>query len=179
MSSELRERTVVVTPELGPLRLVASDDALAGLHFVDHHRPPPPLAARPLDATAKHEVVERTLAELGEYLTGARTTFSIPLAPIGTPFQQEVWTTLRRIPFGETWSYDDLARRIDRPRATRAVGAANGRNPIAILVPCHRVVGKDGTLTGYAGGIAKKSFLLALERRGRVTPPRPASTARD
>jgi methylated-DNA-[protein]-cysteine S-methyltransferase len=169
MSTELRERTVLLAPELGLLRLVASDDALVGLHFVEHHRPPPPLEAKPLDDAAKHDVVERTVIELAEYLAGARTTFSIPLAPKGTDFQREVWAALRAIPFGVTRSYDDLARAVGRPRAVRAVGAANGRNPLGIVVPCPRVVGKDGTLTGYAGGLPKKAYLLALEGRGRAS----------
>ncbi len=102
--------------------------------------------------------------QLAEYFAGARRNFDLPLAPDGTRFQRRVWEELRRIPFAETISYGELARRIARPTAARAVGAANGRNPLAIVVPCHRVIGADGTLTGYGGGLAVKEALLALER---------------
>ena len=103
--------------------------------------------------------------QLTEYFAGARRAFDLPLAASGTPFQRRVWEALRRIPYGETISYGELARRIGKPTASRAVGAANGRNPIAIVVPCHRVIGADGTLIGYGGGLPVKEALLALERR--------------
>jgi methylated-DNA-[protein]-cysteine S-methyltransferase len=103
-------------------------------------------------------------AQLNEYLAGARVAFDLRLNPRGTTFQQAVWAALRQIPFGETRTYSDIARAIGRPRAVRAVGAANGRNPLPIVVPCHRVVGSDGSLTGYAGGLEAKAHLLALER---------------
>jgi len=103
--------------------------------------------------------------QLTEYFAGSRRAFDLPLAAGGTPFQQRVWDALRRIPYGETISYGELARRIGKPTASRAVGAANGRNPIAIVVPCHRVIGADGTLIGYGGGLPVKEALLALERR--------------
>ena len=103
--------------------------------------------------------------QLTEYFAGKRRDFDLPLAAGGTPFQQRVWDALRRIPYGETISYGELARRIGKPTASRAVGAANGRNPIAIVVPCHRVIGADGTLIGYGGGLPVKEALLALERR--------------
>ena len=103
--------------------------------------------------------------QLTEYFAGTRRAFDLPLAAGGTPFQQRVWDALRRIPYGETISYGELARRIGQPTASRAVGAANGRNPIAIVVPCHRVIGADGTLIGYGGGLSVKEALLALERR--------------
>ncbi|HEY7818820.1 MAG TPA: methylated-DNA--[protein]-cysteine S-methyltransferase [Vicinamibacteria bacterium] len=101
--------------------------------------------------------------ELRSYFEGRRRTFSLPLAPVGTPFQKRVWTVLREIPYGETVSYTELARRAGRPHAVRAAGAANGRNPISILIPCHRVVGKGGSLTGYGGGLGRKRALLELE----------------
>lgn len=106
--------------------------------------------------------------ELEEYLAGRRAmlTFAIDLDE-GTPFQREVWRTLARIPYGQTWSYAELARSIGRPTAVRAVGAANGRNPLAIVLPCHRVIGADGRLVGFGGGLPLKAHLLALERRGR------------
>ncbi len=102
--------------------------------------------------------------ELDEYFAGRRRAFDLVLAPAGTPFQLAVWEELRRIPFGGTTTYGELARRVGRPTAARAVGAAVGRNPISIIVPCHRVVGSDGALTGFAGGLDRKRALLALER---------------
>ncbi len=105
-------------------------------------------------------------AQLAEYFAGARQEFAVALAPTGTPFQQQVWTALRTIPYGHTWSYGQLARGIDRPTAVRAVGLANGRNPISIIVPCHRVIGANGSLTGYGGGLERKRWLLALEAAG-------------
>lgn len=105
----------------------------------------------------------RAKAELTEYFAGERTAFTMPLDPEGTPFQKRVWDALRTIPFGETRSYRDIADIIGQPTATRAVGLANGRNPIGIIVPCHRVIGRDGSLTGYAGGLAAKSWLLEHE----------------
>jgi len=102
-------------------------------------------------------------AQLAEYFAGRRRTFDLELAPAGTPFQCDVWRALREIPYGETIPYSELARRIGRPKSVRAVGAANGANPIPIVIPCHRVIGMNGTLTGYGGGIEKKQWLLALE----------------
>jgi methylated-DNA-[protein]-cysteine S-methyltransferase len=105
------------------------------------------------------------IAQLREYFAGSRKAFELELAPQGTPFQVAVWEELCRIPYGDTITYAELARRIGRPSAVRAVGAANGANPIAVIVPCHRVIGSNGTLTGYGGGIERKQFLLALEGR--------------
>jgi methylated-DNA-[protein]-cysteine S-methyltransferase len=101
--------------------------------------------------------------QLAQYFAGERTAFDLRLAPAGTPFQREVWDALLAIPYGQTVSYGELAHRIGRPAASRAVGLANGRNPISIVVPCHRVIGSSGSLTGYGGGIDRKRFLLALE----------------
>ncbi|MDH1262905.1 methylated-DNA--[protein]-cysteine S-methyltransferase [Pseudomonas sp. GD03944] len=101
--------------------------------------------------------------QLDEYFAGRRTRFDLRLAPRGTPFQQAVWRALQDIPFGQTTWYSALAERIERPKAVRAVGAANGANPISIIIPCHRVIGRDGSLTGYAGGLPRKSLLLKLE----------------
>jgi methylated-DNA-[protein]-cysteine S-methyltransferase len=109
--------------------------------------------------------------QLAEYFAGERREFDVPLKLAGTPFQQSVWQELVRIPFGETISYGELARRVGKPEASRAVGNANGRNPISILVPCHRVIGSDGKLTGYAGGVDRKKWLLAWERRAKGTKP--------
>jgi methylated-DNA-[protein]-cysteine S-methyltransferase len=105
------------------------------------------------------------VTQLREYFAGARKTFDVELAPKGTPFQLDVWKALCEIPYGDTISYAELARRIGRPAAVRAVGAANGANPIPVIVPCHRVIGSNGTLTGYGGGIERKQFLLTLEGR--------------
>ena len=108
-------------------------------------------------------MLAQTRAQLGEYFKGDRREFALPLAPRGTPFQRHVWQALQRIGYGETISYAQLATSIGRPSATRAVGAANGRNPLPIVVPCHRVIGADGSLTGFGGGLPIKQFLLALE----------------
>jgi len=105
---------------------------------------------------------------LSEYFAGARTTFTLPLSPAGTAFQREVWGAIAAIPYAETAAYRDLASRIGRPASIRAAGAATGRNPLSIIVPCHRVVGADGTLTGYAGGLERKRALLALERKAQA-----------
>src|SRR5690606_32152543 len=106
--------------------------------------------------------------QLDAYFRGTLRTFDLPLAPQGTPFQQTVWEALRHIPYGQTVSYGELARRVGRPAAVRAVGLANGSNPIAIVIPCHRVIGANGTLTGYGGGLPTKQALLALERGQRT-----------
>ncbi|HIR02071.1 MAG TPA: methylated-DNA--[protein]-cysteine S-methyltransferase [Candidatus Aveggerthella stercoripullorum] len=116
---------------------------------------------------APSELTNRTANELQEYLAGKRTAFDIPLAPAGTDFQRAVWKALQNIPYGQTRSYADIAAVVGNPKATRAVGSANNRNPIAVLIPCHRVVGANGKLTGYAGGLALKQRLLDLERAHR------------
>jgi methylated-DNA-[protein]-cysteine S-methyltransferase len=111
--------------------------------------------------------------QLSEYFDGERDEFDVPLAMTGTPFQRRVWQALQRIPYGETTTYGELARRLGRPSASRAVGLANGRNPIAVIVPCHRVIGSDGSLTGYGGGVERKRLLLELEATGRGAPSPP------
>jgi AraC family transcriptional regulator of adaptative response/methylated-DNA-[protein]-cysteine methyltransferase len=116
----------------------------------------------------EHRWLKQLDSELKEYFAGRRTGFDVPLAPGGTEFQEKVWAQLRAIPFGQTIAYEELARRVDRPTAQRAVALANGRNRIAILIPCHRVIGKDGSLTGYGGGLWRKRLLLELERTGRL-----------
>ena len=103
--------------------------------------------------------------QLGEYFKGKRMTFDLPLAPEGTEFQQSVWKQLRKISYGRTKSYGEIANKVGNPRASRAVGAANGRNPISIIVPCHRVIGADGKLTGFGGGIERKRWLLEHEQK--------------
>lgn len=113
------------------------------------------------------EILEQAAREIGEYFEGKRRAFAVPTAAAGTPFQQAVWNALKEIPYGETRTYGEIARRIGHPRASRAVGQANNRNPLPIVVPCHRVIGASGALTGYAGGLAVKERLLELERTPR------------
>ena len=159
------QHTLLDSP-VGPLTLVARGDALAGLYMVDHKHVKVALGERvPADAVP---VLRETIRQLTEYFEHRRTAFDLPLTSSGTPFQQAVWAELARIPFGETRAYADLARALDRPQAFRAVGTANGRNPISIIVPCHRVVGRDGTLHGYGGGVRVKEWLLEHERVGRA-----------
>jgi methylated-DNA-[protein]-cysteine S-methyltransferase len=151
-----------MTSPLGTLLLTAEDGALAGVHFPGqkHDRPPQPDWQRADD----DPLLARARAQLAEYFDGRRSKFDLPLAPRGTPFQQAVWQALLAVPFGATSTYGAIAAAIRRPKAVRAVGAAIGANPIGIVVPCHRIVGRDGSLTGYAGGLDRKAKLLALER---------------
>jgi methylated-DNA-[protein]-cysteine S-methyltransferase len=151
--------TVFPSP-VGLLELRGTDTALTGV-FMEGHRHEP---ARAEDATRDPEPLREARRQLEEYFAGERREFFLPLEPAGTDFQQPVWQALRTIPYGETISYGELASRIGNPRAVRAVGLANGRNPLSIVVPCHRVIGADGSLTGYGGGLERKRFLLALER---------------
>lgn len=123
----------------------------------------PSIPARADDEGEEASILDATIRQLREYFAGRRRQFDLPLAPTGTEFQLRVWQELRRIPYGETISYGELARRVGNPRASRAVGLANGANPIAIIVPCHRVVGADGRLTGFGGGLRRKATLLELE----------------
>jgi methylated-DNA-[protein]-cysteine S-methyltransferase len=153
----------VIDSPFGALTLVADDGALAGLYMDrQRHRPPEEVFGERQDAD--EEPFEQVRAQLAEYFAGERTEFDLPLAMAGTAFQRTVWSELRRIPFGETISYGQLADRIGNPNASRAVGLANGRNPVGIIVPCHRVVGSNGDLTGYGGGIERKRALLAFEK---------------
>jgi len=150
---------------LGPLLMAENSDGLAGIWFVDQ-RHFPGAAERwavrrtPLLAAAENQVLA--------YLAGQRRRFELPLAPLGTPFQHTVWDALGAIPYGRSASYGDIARVLGRPAAARAVGAAVGRNPLSLIVPCHRVVGCHGALTGYAGGLERKRWLLALEAGDEV-----------
>ena len=142
---------------VGPLTLVSDGERLVGLYFAGWS--PPAGALR-----ASDDLLTATARQLDAYFGGRLRRFDVPLGLAGTPFQQRVWSALRDIPFGETRSYGQLADAIGKPSAMRAVGAANGRNPISIVVPCHRVIGADGSLTGFGGGIERKKFLLALEQ---------------
>jgi methylated-DNA-[protein]-cysteine S-methyltransferase len=148
-----------VDSPIGELLLLSDGHALRGLHMVGGRRR---IALDPgwVPSPTRFAGVQR---QLDEYFAGRRTAFDLPLVMEGTPFQRRVWSALREIPYGETISYGELARRIGRPSAARAVGLANGSNPIAVIVPCHRVIGANGTLTGYGGGIERKRLLLELE----------------
>jgi methylated-DNA-[protein]-cysteine S-methyltransferase len=145
---------------MGPL-LIAGDDA--GVQLVEFHAPCHPFARGAHWHQGDNDVLRLLQGQLAEYFAGRRHRFDLPLAPQGTEFQRQVWWELATIPFGATISYADLAQRVGRPTATRAVGAANGRNPIPIVLPCHRVIGADGSLTGFGGGLPTKEFLLRLE----------------
>jgi methylated-DNA-[protein]-cysteine S-methyltransferase len=165
-----RLHTVMDSP-VGALTLVATDGVLSGLFMVDQRHRPPTQAFGDADPTPFPRVVD----QLEGYFAGERTSFDVDLAAVGTPFQHEVWAALRRIPYGHTASYGQVAERIGRPGASRAVGLANGANPIGIIVPCHRVVGSTGKLTGYGGGLERKQFLLDLERRHAAPELLPAA----
>jgi methylated-DNA-[protein]-cysteine S-methyltransferase len=146
---------------LGPMIVAATDKGLAGLWF-EGQRHLPDTAAWP--HAPDHPVLRDAVAQLSDYFAGRRTRFELPLdLQGGTAFQQSVWQALLAIPAGGTASYGDISRQVGRPAAVRAVGAAVGRNPLSIVVPCHRVLGRDGALTGYAGGLERKSALLELE----------------
>lgn len=146
---------------IGRLLLHADGAVLTGLYTDVEGRPPRGMATWTEDPSAGP--LPETARQLGEYFAGKRREFDLPLRLDGTSFQQRVWRVLLEIPYGATWSYGELAKRIDNPNASRAVGLANGRNPISILVPCHRVIGADGSLTGYGGGLERKRWLLAHE----------------
>ena len=149
---------------IGVLRLVGSDDRLVRVDLPNTAALDPDPAWRPARGGLP-AALRRAKRQLREYFDSGRRAFDLPLDPAGTDFQRRVWQQLGRIPYGETLSYGALARRLRRPGAARAVGAANGRNPLAVVVPCHRVIGADGALTGYGGGLPVKQALLALERR--------------
>jgi len=155
--------TLQIPSPLGPLRLFAADAAICGVYLPSQT---PPLIAD----TAPDPVLQLAAEQLREYFAGSRRVFTVPLRATGTDFQRTVWRALLTIPHGETRSYGALAHAIARPTASRAVGHANSKNPLSILVPCHRVIGSDGALTGYAGGAAAKQWLLAHEAAAIPTP---------
>lgn len=147
---------------VGELTLVADDRGLAAILWEDDR--PGRVRLGALIEKADHPVLLETERQLGQYFAGERRSFDVPLSFAGTDFQKRVWAALLAIPFGETRSYGEIAHQLGTPGASRAVGAANGRNPISIIAPCHRVVGSNGKLTGFAGGLDAKAFLLELER---------------
>lgn len=172
----------VMSSPIGLLTLVADGGALTAVYMENHKRGPAagtlgaevvPGGAGPQGAAAAEHnddaaVLARTRDQLGEYFAGERREFEVPLAPAGNPFRQRVWSLLQEIPYGQTRSYGDLARQLGDRNLAQAVGAANARNPVSVLIPCHRVVGAAGALTGYAGGLDRKQFLLGLEDPRRV-----------
>lgn len=161
ITHDVQHATIVDTP-LGPMRAEANGEGLCRLEFDD--------SADPAEATAwsDHAILDRLRTELAEYFAGTRREFTVPLAMDGTDFQKRVWSQLKRIPFGSTASYEDIATRLGSSARTRAVGQANGSNRIYLLIPCHRVIAKNGTLGGYGGGAWRKRQLLELERTGTL-----------
>ena len=149
----------IIESPVGELTLVGHDGTLAGVYFPEHVRRPGQESFGPRDDAA----FPLAAAQLAEYFAGTRTTFDLELAPRGNGFQRKVWAQLIKIPYGQTRTYGQLATALGDPGLARAVGAANGQNPLSIIVPCHRVVGSNGKLTGYAGGLQRKAFLLELE----------------
>lgn len=152
------DRYAVVASPVGDLVLTGTAETLAGCWFTGDG-----LTDRTVGLCRDDEAFAGAIAQLDDYFGGRRRTFDLDLVPTGTEFQLRVWSALRRIPYGETWSYRELADAVGSPNASRAVGSANGQNPHSIIVPCHRVIGANGSLTGYGGGLARKRLLLDLE----------------
>jgi methylated-DNA-[protein]-cysteine S-methyltransferase len=146
---------------LGPIEIVGSPDSILALNFVEDMMPG--------DGELTF-CVKECFKQLSEYFKGQRKEFFLNCQPAGTDFQKSVWRQLEKIPYGETTSYGEIADALDKPSASRAVGSANGKNPIAIIIPCHRVIGSDGSLTGYGGGLWRKEWLIGFER-GALQPP--------
>ena len=157
--------TTIVESPVGPLTLIASDKGLRAVLWMQDADTR--VRVGPIDGGAHdpNGVLDVAAEQLGEYFAGDRVDFDVPLDPVGSDFQRSAWDALRTIPYGETVSYAEQARRMGDARKARAVGAANGKNPISIIVPCHRVVGSDGSLTGFAAGVETKAWLLDHERR--------------
>ncbi len=148
---------------LGTVTLQANEQGLLGVWFETHTTKPEDLGTQ----EDSFPIFQSVKEQLERYFAGDAVQFDVPLAAKGTPFQQSVWHALTTIPYGETWSYAQLADAIGNPKAVRAVGLANGKNPVSVIVPCHRVIGKNGKLTGYAGGVERKQRLLAIEGIGQ------------
>lgn len=153
------------TSPQGSMLLVATDDGLCGVYFHGQKYFP---SAREGKCDANHALLKQVKRELKEYFAGKRTRFDVPLDPDGTPFQCAVWKQIAKVAFGKTLTYGELAKRAGHPGSARAAAAATGRNPVSIIVPCHRIMGADGSLTGYAGGLARKRALLRLEGGGKA-----------
>jgi methylated-DNA-[protein]-cysteine S-methyltransferase len=144
---------------LGLIEITASDSGLLAVSFIDETKE----GKTDIGSITSNDITSQTALFLAEYFDGKRKVFDVPLAPVGTAFQQSVWKELVKVPFGVTDNYSSIARKLNNPLSVRAVGAANGKNPIAIIIPCHRIIGASGHLTGYAGGLWRKEFLLNLE----------------
>lgn len=158
---------IEVESPIGQLVVASSGGAITGLYMESHRHGPVDRGSWILDSQHEQPVLVMARQQLTEYFAGDRVTFDLPLGAVGTEVQQSVWRALSDIPFGETRTYGGIAKTIGNPKASRAVGSANGRNPISIIVPCHRVIGSDGSLTGFGGGIERKRWLLAHEARVR------------
>ena len=158
--------TTTVESPAGPLRLFASDQGLRAVLWPQNDLEDLKFASEPIEQS-DHPVLIEAVRQLDEYFAGRRRVFDVPLEPVGTAFQLQAWAGLREIPYGATRTYGEQAAAMGRPAASRAVGAANGRNPLSIFVPCHRVIGANGSLTGFAGGLEIKRFLLELEESNR------------
>jgi len=163
MKPETTVSFCMIDSPIGRLTLTSDGAALTGVYMASPGKPPPRNVDWVMDPTTAP--LPEAVRQLREYFAGERREFDLPLRFSGTEFQNRVWRKLTTIPFGETWSYGQLAKRLDNPGAQRAVGLANGKNPIAIVVPCHRVIGADGSLTGFGGGLPRKEWLLAHEGR--------------
>jgi methylated-DNA-[protein]-cysteine S-methyltransferase len=152
----------MVSTRIGELTVVVSENALVGVYFPHHWVKP---TAETLGVEASDPLIEVVVGQLEEYFAGERVTFDLPTRLLGDEFQRRVWTVLKEIPYGETTTYGEIAGRLGEPaHAAQAVGKAVGQNPLSIVIPCHRVIGKNGSLTGYAGGLKRKQFLLDLEQ---------------
>lgn len=156
---------VEIESPIGPLTITTDGDAVTGLYMESHRHGPVDRGRWIFDAHNEQSVLRIARRQLDEYFAGNRIKFELPLGAVGTTVQKSVWRALSEIPYGETRTYGEIARTIGNPKASRAVGAANGRNPISIIVPCHRVIGSDGSLTGFGGGLERKQWLLAHEAR--------------
>lgn len=166
-------RHAIVDTHLGKVTLVASDDSIVGLYFPRHwYKPAEDTFGAPVNASTD-ALLAAARSQLDDYLDGARTSFDLPTATHGDPFQERVWALLNEIPFGETTTYGALAEELGDKSLAQLVGQAVGRNPLCVIVPCHRVVGTDGKLTGYAGGLKRKQFLLDLEEPAIVKAGKP------
>lgn len=153
----------VISSPVGNLKLVCTDEALVAVLWEEEKSGRVKLPK--MESHPEHPLLLETENQLEEYFNGHRKHFDIPLSPIGTDFQKKVWDELRQITYGSTTTYGEIAQRIGSPQSARAIGAANGKNPLCIIVPCHRVIGSDGELTGFAGGIASKEKLLMIEKK--------------
>ena len=153
----MKEKFAVYPSRLGDIKITYTDEAITGIEIG--------ASGYNSSESMPSALSESAIEQLNEYFTGKRKEFELPLAPRGTPFQQKVWAQLQKIPYGQTRSYKDIAQAVGSPKAFRAVGMANNKNPIAIVIPCHRVIGADGSLVGYGGGLGMKQSLLDLEKR--------------